>query len=244
MSSLPREIWLIAMSALGCLFVLPASVPAQGAESIETERLSVVVDVDSQRFAVADKALDRAFIKRGTFTRPFQSVQVGSIADPIWGQGHELTIAHTDGWMTLIRLYGKHPFVHIHTVASNRTKEPVTISKLKLLEFEYDLDLPCENVRTLGTGGLRGAQAAGSYTFAAVVDPETRRGIVSGWLTHERGVGVFFPKEANGRTFVATQIDFGQFRIEPGKTRPIDTMVVGYFDFSSTQALQVEGAVS
>ena len=230
MSSLSREIWRIAMSAIGCLFVLSVSVSTQGAQSIETERLSVVVDVDSQRFGVADKALGREFIKRGTFTRPFQSVQVGSIADPIWGQGHELTIAHTDGWMTLIRLYDRHPFVHIHTVASNRTKEPVTISKLKLLEFEYDLDIPFENVRTLGTGGLRGARAAGSYTFSAVVDPETRRGIVSGWLTHERGVGVFFPREANGRTFVATQIDFGQFRVEPGKTRSIDTMVVGYFD--------------
>ncbi len=104
------------------------------------------------------------------------------------------------------------------------------MAKVKLLEFDYDLGIPVENVRTLGTGGIRGAKAGGSYAFCAVADPKTRHGIVSGWLTHECGVGVFFPGEANGRTFMATQIDFGQFQVEPGKTRPLDTMVVGYFD--------------
>jgi len=230
MSNRSREICRIAMNAIGCLFVLSTSVPTRGAESIETKRLRVVVDVDGQRFTVTDKSLDRAFIKRGAFTRPLQSVQAGSVADPIWGRGRQLTVTHTDGWTTLIRLYDGHAFVHIHTVAANRTNEPMTMSKLDLLEFEYDLGVPGENVRTLGTGGLRGAQAPGSYTFSAAADPETRRGIVSGWLTHERGVGVFFPKVTDGRTSVAARIEFGQFRVEPGKTRPIDTMVVGYFD--------------
>jgi hypothetical protein len=53
--------------------------------------------------------------------------------------------------------------------------------------------------------------------------------MVAGWLTHERGVGVFFPKELEGRTWLATQLEFGQFQLEPGTTRPTDTMIVGHF---------------
>lgn len=220
----------IAVGTVGILFVVSAGLSTEGAESIEVDGLLITVEVNRQRFSLTDRSLGRAFVTRGTFARQFESVQRGSVEDPIWGNGRQLSITHSDGWLTRMSLYPRHPFVHISTIASNKSREPISMARLKVLEFDYDLGVPIENVCTLGTGGLRGARASGSYTFCAVADPETRRGIVSGWLTHERGVGVFFPGEAEGRTFLATQIEFGQFQVSPGETRPVDTMVVGYFN--------------
>jgi hypothetical protein len=230
MSILSPEFRFITSSILGSLLALSLSSPSPGAESIETELLRLTIDVESQRFAINDKSLDRDFIKRGTFTHPVESVHGDPVADSIWGRGQELTIIHSNGWKTLMRLHQKHPFVHIQTVAANRSEEPITVSALRLFELDYDLGIPPENVRSLGTGGLGPADAAGSYSFVAIADPKTRHGIVCGWLTHERGIGVFFPRVADGRTAVAAQVDFGQFRIEPGGTRPVETAVIGYFD--------------
>ncbi|NQU23359.1 MAG: hypothetical protein HQ567_18925 [Candidatus Nealsonbacteria bacterium] len=230
MSSLSRTVQTIAMSAMACMFSLstPGKMPA--AESIDNGRLRVTVDVDAQQFSITDKTLGRAFVKQGTFVRGVTAVEKRSVEDAVWGAGHQLTVSHTDGWTTAIRLYADHPFAHLSPIAANKTKEPISISRLKVLEFEYDLGIAAEKVRTLGTGGIKGAKADGSYTFIAAADPETRRGVVGGWLTHERGVGVFFPDEIDGRTSLAAQIELGQFQVAPGKTRATETMVIGYFD--------------
>ncbi len=219
----------LAVATLVCLFWLVGDGLLRGAQSIETDRLRVAVDVESQQFSITNKFADCDFVKRGTFVRSIESADSGPFVDSVWGEGKQLNVVHADGWTTSIRLYALHPFVHFHTVAANRTDEPISISKVKLFQFDYDLGISAENVRTLGTGGIHGAAAPGSYTFAAAADPQSRRGIVCGCLTHEHGVGVFFPKEGDGRTFVATQMEFGQFQVEPGKTRPVDTMLIGYF---------------
>ena len=89
---------------------------------------------------------------------------------------------------------------------------------------KIDLGIPVDQIRSFGTGGLGTMSAAGSYAYSAIVDPQSRRGVVGGWLTHERGVGVFFPKAGKeGRTGqVLTQIDFGQFQVDPGRERVVD----------------------
>ncbi len=54
-----------------------------------------------------------------------------------------------------------------------------------------------------------------------IADPQTRHGVVCDWLTHDRGIGVFFPKADSGVTEVNAQIDFGITRsIRPSRVRP------------------------
>ncbi len=63
-----------------------------------------------------------------------------------------------------------------------------------------------------------------------IADPQTRHGVVCGWLTHDRGIGVFFPKADSGVTEVNAQIDFGHYQVDPAKSRPTETLLIGYFD--------------
>ncbi len=215
---------------LVCLLTLSWADLIDGAESIESERLAITVDVEHQQFRILDKTVGSTFVPRGKFVRPIASVKASSVQDQVWGPGRQLTVKHNNGWSTLIRLFSDQPFAHFHTIAANPTDKPLSLKRANLLEFDYDLGIPVDRVRTLGTSGLHTPAAPGSYTFAAAADPESRRGVVCGWLTHERGVGVFFPRSADGRNSMATRIEFGQFRVEPRAQRPLDILLIGRFD--------------
>ncbi len=212
---------------IGCVLLACAIVHA-AAYRLENEVL--VVEVSGQVLTMQAKPAGLVFVPRSVFPRRIERVAVGSVRDPVWGEGPQLDLTHRDGWVTQIRLYRKQPFVHIHTIAGNQTEEPMVMKRAQLMTYDVALGVPIDQLRVLGTPGLSGVKGSGSYTYSAVADPDTRRGIVSGWLTHERGVGVYFPKEADGRAYVDTQIEFGQFQVLPGKPRPVDTMVIGYFD--------------
>ena len=52
---------------------------------------------------------------------------------------------------------------------------------------------PLDECRAFGTFGLspiRNERNPGSYNHLAIVEPESRRGVVMAWLTHERASGV------------------------------------------------------
>jgi hypothetical protein len=84
---------------------------------------------------------------------------------------------------------------------------------------------------TLGTGGLlKPDENPGSYVFSSTVDPATRNGVVTGWLTNSKGSGVLFSSIKNDLVRVEAQIDYGHFRLQAGKSEATETLLVGYFD--------------
>ncbi|NQT87249.1 hypothetical protein HQ560_10825, partial [bacterium] len=71
----------------------------------------------------------------------------------------------------------------------------------------------------------------GSYSFQAYVNGGTRNGLVSAWLTHERGVGILLPGPADSGAYpLKARIDFGRFQVDPGETRDTDTLLIGFFE--------------
>ena len=83
----------------------------------------------------------------------------------------------------------------------------------------------------MGTAGLTAPDKhSGSYLFLTLADPATRRGVVAGWLTHDRGDGVLFSGLRTTWCNSKPQIDYGHLRIPPGKSAKLETLVVGIFD--------------
>ena len=219
-----RHVCLIGLLVFGC-----AASERGSAAEIENEVLTISLDKGNVVFH--SKELDRTFIPRASFPSKVEASVVRSYEDAVFGKGQELVLTHANGWTTSIRLYPGEPFVHLSYTAGNKTTQPRTMVETPLFSFEFDLGIPIEQVRFLGTNGLHPVDTPnpgllGSYTWSVVADPETRNGIVTGFLTHDTGIGVVIP-DTSGT--VSLQSDFGQFRVEPGQQRLVDTAVIGFF---------------
>lgn len=168
-------------------------------------------------------------VARATFAHGVRTTTEGAVSEPVWGKGRETKIVHDNGWETTLRLFERSPFLHVHTLVRNSSAEPFVTESIQPLDMTVGFG--GRPVMSLGTGGLaKPSRAKGTYAFHAFADPETRTGLVTAWLTHERGVGVFFPREQGGTLGLKAQIDFGHYRVEPGATRPTETLLVGWFD--------------
>lgn len=68
-------------------------------------------------------------------------------------------------------------------------------------------------IKAFGTAGLREIDGHnGSYAFLAIVAPQTRAGVVGGWLTSEKAGGVIrSEKTKTGRAMMIPRLDYGKF---------------------------------
>lgn len=224
---------LAAIVILAAVLSATTATAQSGADAvIENQRFSVTVDPASNTFAIHDRGRGKSFVKAATLARPIASIAaVQDVGDPVWGSGREILIGHPGGWTTSLRLFRGHPFLHLHTTAHNEDKEPLVTAALDLLDFEVDLGPPAKELKSFGTGFLNSLdEAPGSFSFAAVVHPATRNGMVAACLTHERGGGVFFTETDEGKVRIKTRIDFGRYQVQPGRSRKTETLLIGYFD--------------
>jgi hypothetical protein len=199
---------------------------------IENRGLRVEVDPASDTFAVHGRGTGRDFVKAAKLARAVKSIDaVQDVEDPVWGSGREIMIGHPGGWTTSMRLFRDHPFLHLHTTTHNEDGKPLVTAALEVLDFEVDLGRPVEELRSFGTGFLSSLdEAPGSFSFSAVVEPNSRNGMVAACLTHQRGSGVFFTETNGGKVRIKTRIDFGRYLVEPGRSRKTETLLIGYFD--------------
>ena len=92
-------------------------------------------------------------------------------------------------------------------------------------------DTPAVTEVTMGTAGLTAPDKnPGSYLFLTCADPGTRRGVVAGWVTQDRGSGVLFSGVKDGRVEFKAQIDYGHLRIPAGQSATLETLAIGIFD--------------
>lgn len=159
-----------------------------------------------------------------------ETVKEASIKDPLWGRGQQLSVKHAD-CMTTVTLYEGNPFVYLETQITNTGEQVRDITKRTITEMEIDLAVAPETLVNLGSGGRYASnELKNSYAYSVLADPESRQGVVCGWLTQQRGVGVMLPSFQNGVHALESQLDFGLLRIQPGQTRSTDILVVGFFD--------------
>ncbi len=229
----PRPLRFAALVALtSALSAAIATARADTNAAIENRRLRVEVDAGSITFAIQDRGSGESFVKAGTLAQPIASIATAQdVADSAWGPGREILIDHIGGWTTSLRLFRDHPFLHVHTTTRNGDEKPLVTASLGLLDFEVDLGRPVEELKSFGTGFLKPLdEAPGSFSFSAIVHPESRNGVVAACLTHERGNGVFFAETDEDKVHIKTRIDFGRYQVQPGKSRKTETLLIGYFD--------------
>ncbi len=161
---------------------------------------------------------------------PSAAVRTEAASDPVFGKGRRILVPQVDG-ATSLELYRDLPFLFIRKQLTNDGAAATDLQRVVPATFSLDLGRPADALRTMGTAGLTAPDKhPGSYVFLTCADPETRRGVVAGWITHDRGDGVLFSGIREGRVEFKAQIDYGHLRVPPGKSERLETLAVGLFD--------------
>jgi hypothetical protein len=204
------------------------------AQTLENDLLKV--EVKGQDISISSKVSAKVSVPRLNVAKKIESVKTGP---------NEMVLSLEDGWGTTLSLEQGSPFLHIFTGIANNTAEATTYSQVNLLTLVADCGTTLEKARALGTGGLTPVgEAEGSFAFSVIADPDSRHSVVCGYLTHERGIGILFPKAVDGKPTINAKIDFGSLRVEPGKTRGTETLLIGLFEDGRLGLEAYAGAVA
>ena len=102
---------------------------------------------------------------------------------------------------------------------------------MSAVSLGVDLGKAAEDLRILSCDGLTSAEEDRiNYTFLAVAEPESRSGVVAGWLTNDRASGIVLSKSNQTSVIIEGRSEYGNLLIEPGGKADGETFAVGYFD--------------
>jgi Melibiase len=202
-----------------------------GTVSIKNKTLIATYDDTSSTFFLTEKATGRVFLKEGKLDGSTGKAQVEAVRDPVFNSGKRIIVRRTGGGVVSLELYQDLPFLLVRGELHNSGTVIAEVTSLSPAVFALDLDKPASELRTMGTAGLVAPdQNPGSYLFLSLVQPETRRGIVAGWLTADRGSGVLFSDVTGDRVRFRAQIDYGHLRLDAGETAKLETLAIGIFE--------------
>jgi len=208
--------------------IISACAVSLRAQTIENELLKV--ELKDQGISITSKPSGVLFVPKMNFSSRIAKSRMNTSRHDKWGEGNVLELTHENGWITTLTIYPNSPFIQVHTTVTNNGVEAVIYNQFDFLSLQADCGVSLDKAKVLGTGGLTPVSGAkGSYAFSVLADPDTRRSVVCGWLTHEQGTGIFFPKAADGKAVIDAKVDFGRMRVNPGKTRGTETLLIGYF---------------
>ncbi|MHC4693010.1 MAG: alpha-galactosidase, partial [Planctomycetota bacterium] len=177
---------------------------------------------------------EKQFIEKGDFQEAAganaATAGVVRIKDNL-GEGKTIGVKYPSGYVYSLMLYEGVPFVFIKVRMHNSTDETLVINKISPVRAAVNIDKALKELRILGCDGLTGAdKKRESYMFLAMAEPDTRTGIVAGWLTHGRGSGVVLSEPKEDSVLIEGRSEYGKLLIEPGKSVDGETFAVGYFN--------------
>ena len=199
--------------------------------SIENASLLVEYDDTTCSFSVTEKVSSAVFLKEGRLEAAPGAAEVEVVSDPVFGSGKSIRAPRQGGGVVALELYPGLPFLLVRGELGHEGLTTKDAKSVSTAEFVLDLGKPASALRTMGTAGLTTPNAnPGSYLFLTLADPTTRRGVVAGWLTAERGGGVLFSEVTEDQVRFKTRIDYGRLRLESGDKARLETLVIGIFD--------------
>ncbi|MCX7048999.1 MAG: NPCBM/NEW2 domain-containing protein [Candidatus Sumerlaeota bacterium] len=149
--------------------------------------------------------------------------KVTAVSDKNFGAGQAIEMGEAKAFV-----FPSLPFALFRSAVRNSGSEAVVTSKVKMISLTTAMS--ASQTKTIGTGGLLAPETnTGSYAWLAIADPQSRNGVVAGWLTHDRGSGVVFSPIVNDRVGLEAQIDYGRLRVKPGGRAETETLAVGWF---------------
>jgi hypothetical protein len=214
----------------GLLLTFVDPVPA-AVHSVSNAALVVQLDDATGRFSVQRAGAAAGFLRDGDFGAEVRSASVVATTDPVFGAGRGVRATLADGREVTLTLHAEVPFVFVRSTLVPAGKARREVDRIGVATYALDLGRPGAELRALGTAGLTEPNRhPGSYVFLAVADPATRRGVVTGWLTHDRASGVVFSRITNGAVAVDARADYGRLRPAADRPTPLETLVIGHFD--------------
>ncbi len=234
-----------------CLFVLPVLLPAQEKQEndgIKFGTVSSITKLSNSRITLLWDSESRVLgVEQGEGL--YAKIRIPNATNsvvakhPMTGRGG----TQIDGASLILSQDGD-PVEAIFTISED--SQFVLISKMfskemfkngpaKNLDFpkiELLLTEPTDKLKAFGTAGLRAVDGhKGSYMFLAVAAPETRSGVVAGWITSKKGSGIVFSeKNADGNAVIAPRIEYGKLLPPADSQHPMENVseifVLGRFD--------------
>jgi hypothetical protein len=217
----------------------PAAAPVtatEAADAITLENGLVRVCYDVKEKTVRIDHAGKVFVTKGALW-PEVAVDGAKAAvvdcrDAL-GSGKAILITAPDDRTQTLRLYEGLPLVCTSIALKNEGKEPLNFTTLVPFKGSLCAGDPAD-LRLFGCDGLGAADKKGktSYGFLAVVNPTSRRGIVAGWLTHNRASGIVGGSVEEGMKVVTleAQAQYGRLTVPAGQALEGDTLALGWFD--------------
>lgn len=195
--------------------------------SIQNELLKATFD--RGRLSIIDLKSGRKFATAALEGASGQA-HVEAANDRTFGKGQAIEIADPSGGSRVMVFPGL-PFVLVKSRVANPGAGPVVLNKVPVASVVVDLGRPAEELKGFGTGGLSELGGnTGSYMWQAIVHPQSRNGVVGGWLTTERGSGVVFAGLTNRQPCMSARVEYGRLRLAPKQTEALETFAIGYFE--------------
>ncbi len=199
-------------------------------QTIGNKVLAVVYDDVAGSFSVAEQPTGKVFLTNGRLEGTPVKAEVVD---------RRIVVSQADGSTVSLELREDQPFVFVSkrqmnpdtAKAGNKETGDLDVTSPVLATFTIDLGKPAAALKTMGTAGLRApGENPGSYLFLTCADPSTRRGVVAGWVTEDRGSGVLFSAVKDDKVEFKARIDYGHLRIQSGESAQLETLAIGCFD--------------
>ena len=199
--------------------------------TVDNRLLEVRYDDVGGTFSLVEKNSGEVFVKNGKLDLTNAAAKVQGVRNEILGHGHGIKVTQADGSTTSLELYPNLPFVLVRSTRHNPSQHNIDLAQMVPATFTLELGKPASELRTLGTAGLTApGKNPGSYLFLTCADPATRRGVVTGWLTEDRGSGVLFSSVKDAAVDFKARIDYGHLLIPAGDSAQLETLAIGIFD--------------
>jgi hypothetical protein len=206
-----------------------AAATMQQPATIENPFLVVRFDPADGKLHVTPKTAGGA-IKELSFAVPRERA-VANVSKQADG-ANALEFRGNDGSTQTFWLYDDQPFLFSRLSLTDKTSDPNKFSTIVPLSFAIETSGATSDLKWFGSDGP-GAAGEGktSYVFLALVDPKTRAGVVSGWITHERASGIVAgATRENSALAIDARSEYGKLTVAPGASVDGETFALGFFD--------------
>ncbi len=232
----------------GCVAVRYRHTTTQSVKIIEIVSGDLCVSYNVSDGTFSARRGGKVFVKEARFREAagddIPKARAARIQDEL-GSAQAIEVKFPSGYVYTLALYRNLPFVCIKSQMHNPTNERLIVNKMVPVSLQVDLGKPAGDLRILGCDGLTGAdKERTSYTFLAMAEPETRAGVVAGWLTHERASGIVLSKPVESSVRIDARSEYGNLLIEPGKNAAGETFAIGYFDDALSGLEEYAGTIA
>ena len=245
-TSLVTTICLVLACMAGCVMITHSRTQSVKNITINNGILYVSYNVSDGTFSA--RRGEKVFVKEARFREAagddIPKARTARIQDAL-GSAQAIEVKYPSGYIYTLALYSNLPFVCIKSQMHNPTDERLIINKMVPVSLQVDLGKAAEDLRILGCDGLTTAEKERTgYMFLAMAEPDTRAGVVAGWLTHDRASGIVLSKPAVSSVRIDARSEYGNLLVEPGKNVAGETFAIGYFDDALAGLEEYAGAIA